>query len=339
MGVDLSPLVEAHERELKDFTGKKIAIDGYNALYQFLSIIRQPDGTPLRDREGRITSHLAGLLYRTANMVEVGIRPVYVFDGKPPEEKQATIEERREIREKALEEWQMALAAGDMETARTKAQQSSRLTKDMVADAKQLLRHLGIPYVDAPSEGEAQASHMAKKGDVWAVGSQDYDCLVFGAPILVRNLTVTGRRKLPRKKVYVEVRPEEIHLDEVLKKHGITWEQLVDIAILVGTDFNPGVKGVGPKTALKLIKEHGNIEKALEKKEMDPGDFNRVREIFMKPNVTDDYSLEWRPPDRQAVTSFLCGQRDFSETRVSGALDRMEQAYEKNKQASLDRWF
>ncbi|MCK4717341.1 MAG: flap structure-specific endonuclease, partial [Thermoplasmata archaeon] len=224
MGVDLSSILEPVPRRLSDFSGRTMAIDAYNTLYQFLATIRQPDGTPLKDGEGRVTSHLSGLLYRTASIVAEGIRPVYVFDGRPPSEKMDTIKHRSSIRQKAWEEWQMAKEAGDMERARMKAQQSSRLSKDMAGEAKQLLFHMGIPYVQAPEEGEAQASYMAEKEDVWAAASQDYDSILFGAPRLIRNMTVTGRRKLPRKQVYVDVNPEEICLGSVLSSLEVTRE-------------------------------------------------------------------------------------------------------------------
>jgi len=339
MGVDLSDIIPHTQRQLSDFSGKTMAIDAYNTLYQFLATIRQPDGTPLMDREGRITSHLSGLLYRTASIIESGIRPVYVFDGKPPAEKKDTIKARSAIRQKAWEEWQMAKEAGDMEKAKSKAQQSSRLTKDMAGEAKQLLMHMGVPYVQAPSEGEAQACHMALKGDVWAAASQDFDSLLFGTPFLVRNLTITGRRKLPRKNVYVDVAPEEIQLEAVLKELGVSREQLVDMAILVGTDFNPGVKGIGPKKSLKLLKEYGTLEKVIEEKEIEVEGYQETREIFLDHKVTDEYELEWAFPSTDNIKSFLCEGRGFSETRVSSALKRMEKGAGKRSQQSLDSWF
>ena len=151
MGVDISDIIKSHEIKLGDLKGKIVAIDAYNALYQFLSIIRQPDGTPLRDSLGRVTSHLSGLLYRTANFMAEGIKPVYVFDGRPPDLKLRTVDERIKIRLKAQEEWQKALEEGDLERARMKAQQASYLTKDMVNEAKKLLEFMGVPYVQAPS--------------------------------------------------------------------------------------------------------------------------------------------------------------------------------------------
>ena len=342
MGVQLGDLIEAREVGFEELAGKRIAIDAFNTLYQFLSIIRQPTGEPLRDSQGRITSHLSGILYRNANLIEYGILPVYVFDGEPPKLKSKVIKERNQLREKAREEWERALREERYEEAWSKAVQSAKLTDDMLADAKRLLSLLGIPYVEAPAEGEAQAAHMAKRGDVFAAGSQDYDSLLFGSPRLVRNLTITGRRKLPRRKAYVEVKPEVIVLDEVLRSLGVSREQLIDIAILIGTDYNPGgVEGIGPKKAYALIKEHGSAERALEAKGIEVEfDVAEIRELFLHHRVREDYELEWRPPDKEGVISFLCGERDFSRDRVEKALEKMEKALKVTRaQRSLDAWF
>jgi len=342
MGVQLGDLIEAREIGFEELAGKRIAIDAFNTLYQFLSIIRQPTGEPLRDSQGRITSHLSGILYRNANLIEYGILPVYVFDGEPPKLKSKVIKERNQLREKAHEEWERALREERYEEAWSKAVQSAKLTDDMLADAKRLLSLLGIPYVEAPAEGEAQAAHMAKRGDVFAAGSQDYDSLLFGSPRLMRNLTITGRRKLPRRKAYVEVKPEIIVLDEVLRSLGVSREQLIDIAILIGTDYNPGgVEGIGPKKAYALIKEYGSAERALEAKGIEVDfDVAEIRELFLHHRVREDYELEWRPPDKEGVISFLCGERDFSRERVEKALEKMEKALKVTRaQRSLDAWF
>jgi len=264
MGVNLGDLVPKTKVDLKNLSGKIVAIDAYNALYQFLSIIRQPDGTPLKDRSGRITSHLSGLFYRTCNLLELGIKPIYIFDGVPPEMKEAEIRRRAKIKEEAQVRYERALREGRIEEARMYAQMTSRLKDYMAEDSKTLLTRMGVPWIQAPSEGEAQAAHLAKKGDADYCASQDFDSLLFGAPFLLRNLTISGRRKLPRKNVYIEITPEIIEMSRVLKELGITREQLVDIGILVGTDFNPeGIKGIGPKTALRLIKKYGTLEEAL----------------------------------------------------------------------------
>jgi flap endonuclease-1 len=343
LGVNLRVLIPKKKVEFKSLSGKSIAIDAYNTLYQFLAIIRQPDGTPLKDRSGRITSHLSGLLYRTANLVEMGIKVAYVFDGVPPALKEAEIKRRAKVKAEALVKYERALQEGKVEEARSYAQMTSRLKDYMADDSKRLLDELGVPWIQAPSEGEAQAAYITRKGTTNYCGSQDYDSLLFGATALVRNVTISGRRKIPRKNVYVEVVPEIMKLNHVLKELDVTREQLIDVAILVGTDFNPdGVRGVGPKTALKLIKKHGTIEDAVT--ELEDAEFpvepKRIREIFLNPKVTDKYKLDWREPDVNGVIDFLCRERDFSEDRVRRALDKMTAGIKEAKsKTTLESWF
>jgi flap endonuclease-1 len=257
LGVNLRGLVPITTVKLEDLSGKVVAIDAYNALYQFLAIIRQPDGTPLKDSSGKVTSHLSGLLYRTSNLVEMGIKPIYVFDGVPPVLKAAEIQRRREVKVQAAVHYEKAVAKGDTVKMRMFAQATTSMKDYMKDDSQKLLELMGLPWVQAPSEGEAQAAHMTRKGETDYCASQDYDSLLFGAPMLLRNVTISGRRKLPSKNIYVDVVPELVELAKVLKECGITHEQLIDVGILIGTDFNPdGIKGLGPKTALKLIKQH-----------------------------------------------------------------------------------
>ncbi len=343
MGVNLRDLVPKKKVDLKNLSGKSIAIDAYNALYQFLAIIRQPDGTPLKDRSGRITSHLSGLFYRTVNLVEMGIKVAYVFDGVPPTLKEVEIKRRAKVKAEALVKYEQALKEGRVEEARSYAQMTSRLKDYMAEDSKRLLMELGVPWIQAPSEGEAQAAYLTRKGDTDYCASQDYDSLLFGATVLVRNVTISGRRKIPRKPVYVEVVPEIIKLDQVLKELEVTREQLIDIGILVGTDFNPdGVKGIGPKTALKLIKKHGSIEETVpELKDVEfPAEPKRIREIFLNPKVSDNYKLDWKEPDIDGVVGFLCHERDFSEERVRKALKKMTEGIKEAKsKVTLETWF
>ena len=343
MGVNLRDLVPKTAVKLEDLGGKIIAIDAYNALYQFLAIIRQPDGTPLKDSSGRVTSHLSGLLYRTSNLVEMGIKPIYVFDGTPPALKETEIQRRAAVKQEAQVRYERAISEGRIKEARVYAQATSRLKDYMADDSKTLLKLMGIPWVQAPSEGEAQAAHITKRGDADYCASQDYDSLLFGAPKLMRNVTVSGRRKLPSKNIYVEVIPEIVDLQQALAECGITHEQLVDVGILIGTDFNPdGIKGLGPKTALKLIKEHGTLEKALlhiQNTEF-PTEPSRIREIFLKPVVSDNYRLEWLEPDIEGVVNFISRGRDFSEERVRNTLERMQKGITKSRgKTTLEKWF
>ncbi|MEM7819061.1 MAG: flap endonuclease-1 [Candidatus Aenigmatarchaeota archaeon] len=338
MGVNLKDLVPKEEVELRSLSGKKVAIDAFNACFQFLSIIRDKmTGELLRDSKGRITSHLSGLFYRTVNLVEVGIKPAYVFDGEPPKFKQRTLEERERMKEIARKKWEEALEKG--EKAITYAQATSVLTEEMVEDSKKLLEYMGIPWIQAPSEGEIQCAHMCKKGDVWASASQDYDSILVGSPRLIRNLSISGKRKLPRKEVYIEIKPEIIELEKVLKFLGITREQLIIIGLLVGTDYNPGVKGIGPKTALKIVKEHKTLDKVLENVEWE-GDVEaeEIYNFFLNPKATDKYKLEWKEPNREKIIEFMVEEHDFSRERVEKAIDKLEQAFASGRQTSLKGW-
>jgi flap endonuclease-1 len=343
LGVQLGDIIRPKKISLEDLSQKVIAFDGHNVLYQFLAIIRGRRGEPLRDREGRVTSHLSGLLYRNSNLVEAGIKVAYVFDGKPHEFKSRTLEERMEARREAQARYEEALREGRVEEARRYAQQAVTATPTIVEEAKRLLTLMGIPWVQAPGEGEAQSAHMAKRGDVWAAASQDYDSLLFGAPRLVRNLSITGRRKLPGKNLYIKIEPEFIELEPLLRDLGITLEQLVDIGILLGTDYNPeGVRGVGPKRALKLIKEKGSLEEAL--RDLHEARFphppEEIKELFLNPPVTNDYRLIWKHPDEEGILEFLCEERDFNEARVMKAIEGLKKGYNKMKEeTTLERWF
>ena len=338
MGVELGDIFEKHETEMSELAGKVVAVDAYNTLYQFLSIIRQRDGTPLKNSRGEVTSHLSGFLYRTTNLIEAGIKPVFVFDGHPPSFKAQTLEARHKTRDEAMQRWQDAVAAGEEEEAFVHAQASSHLKGSMVEDAKALLGYMGVPIVQAPSEGEAQAAHMVLSGDADLAASQDYDSLLFGAPRVVRNLTVTGKRKLPRKNIYIDVKPEIIDLAEGLTASGITREQLIDIALLVGTDYNPGLKRVGPKTALKLVKQYGGIEAVLAEKGVGIENLQEIKDLFLYPEVTSDYEMSWGGAKESEIIDFLCRKHDFSEARVKGALNRLMEASDAGQQ-TLDQWF
>lgn len=343
MGVDLSELVPKQPGLIRDFSGQTVAVDAYNTIYQFLSIIRQPDGTPLMDSRKRVTSHLSGLLYRNLNLLEAGIRPVYVFDGKPHDLKKGTIEERAAIKEKAQAEYEAALAEGDLERARSKAQQTSRITKDMIEDAKRLLGLIGIPVVQAPMDGEGEAAYLVQKGHASAVASQDFDSLLFGSPVLVRNLTITGRRKLPRRQVYINVEPERMELRAVLSGLSLTREQLVEMCILMGTDFNEGIRGIGPKKALKLISEHGTLEKVIAVKNYDIPQWPEVRRIFLEPAVEDPGPPVFGEPQVEKIVELLVEEHDFSRERVESPLRRLVEMREEQRrqgaQLRLDNWF
>jgi len=308
------------------------AVDANNALYQFLSIIRQPDGTPLMDERGRVTSHLSGILFRTSTFLLKGIKPVFVFDGRPAALKQGTVDERRKMRTEAAVRWKEAQERGDEEAAYKHARASSRVDDAIITSAKELLSLLGIPVLDAPGEGEAQAAFMAERGDVRYAISQDYDTLLFGAPYLVRNLTVSGKRKIRGR--LVTVIPERIVLSEVLSGLALTREQLIQIGILVGTDFNDGIEGIGAKTGLKIVR-NGDFHRKLADK--DPGfDPGPVMDLFLHPQVREEYELSWGHPDPEGIRRMLCDGYNFSAERVNKALEGFAV---RHGQKTLQDWF
>lgn len=344
MGVQFGDLVEPRKISLDELKGRSVAFDGHNILYQFLAIIRGQAGEPLKDSQGYITSHLSGLIYRNSNLMEAGVRVVYCFDGKPHEYKRQTLEARNEVRIAAKQKYEKAVEEGDKEGARRWGQQSVTASTNIVGEAKKLLTLMGIPWIQAPGEGEAQAAYMALKGSVWASSSQDFDSILFGAPRLVRNLSISGRRKLPRKNVYIKVEPEIYEYNKLLGELGLTREQLIDVGILIGTDYNPdGIRGIGPKTAIKLIKKHGNLEAVLP--ELPNKDFphpiEEIRALFLKPDVTDDYMLDWGKPDTAGILAYLCGEHNFSREKVLAAIEKMNKGYSSATKgtARLDKWF
>ncbi|UCE44511.1 MAG: flap endonuclease-1 [Candidatus Bathyarchaeota archaeon] len=340
MGVNLTPIIVKRILGLEELRGKSLAVDANNMLYQFLSLIRTRDGTPLKDSRGHVTSHLVGLMFRSTRLIYTyGIDLIFVFDGKPPELKEREIMKRRRLREKAKLEWEKAVEAGDYDTAWSKAVMTSRLTKSMTEDAKRLLELLGIPYIQAPSEAEAQAAHMAKKGDVWASCTRDYDSLLFGTPRLLRYLTISGREFLPSKGVSRPLKPELIDLEKLLSHHELTHRQLIDLAILIGTDFNKGIRGIGPKTALKLIRKHSKIEELPHDVRIRVSDnFESVRRTFLEPDVIFDYNLEYGKLSEEELHHFLCEKREFSKSHVETGIERMKRFYSARKQTGLERW-
>ena len=327
MGVVLTPIITKDVTELGELSGQTLAVDGNGELYQFLALIRLRDGTPLKDSKGRITSHLSGLFYRTTRLMsEHALKLVFVFDGAPPVLKAREIDKRRAVKKKYEDDHAAAVARGDMAEAYSKATMTSRLTRDMIADARELLRLMGVPTVHAPSEGEAQAAYMAATSpEITAAASKDYDSLLFGAPRLVRFLSISGKEFLPSQGTFRPIVPETIVLDQLLRGWGITREQLIDLAMLVGTDFNEGIKGIGPKKALALVQRHGRIEDMPDEVREALGDLDMVdavRHIFLHPDVTDDFNVQQGEPDLDGLIRFLCDEREFGRDRVNAAIER-----------------
>ena len=261
--------------------------------------------------------------------MELGVKPVFVFDGKAPDLKLETIEKRKVIKIKAAEKLKKATEAGDTEAMKKYAQQTSRLTADMVSESRDMLHAMGVPTVQALGDGEAQAAFMAIKGDVWAVASQDYDSLLFGAPRLIRNLTISQRRKVAGTRSTVVVKPEIIDLTETLANLEIDRGKLIDAAIMIGTDFNQGIKGIGPKTSIKIVKE----DKFDEHKEKVPR-YQQVRDIFLNSPQVSDYSLKWPGVNAEKLTEILSTNR-FSEQRIAKVIKSLQKAHKQFSQVGL----
>lgn len=336
MGVQFGSIIKGREISLEDLSGKTIAVDAFNTLFQFLSIIRDREtGQPLMDSKGRITSHLSGLFYRTAKFIEAGMKPVYVFDGEPPKLKYNTVQERKEIRAKAEKDWKEALSVGDKEGAVKAAKMSSRLTGEMIEQSKKLLEYMGVPWIQAPSEAEAQCAHMCKEKQVWASASQDWDSIIFGSPRLVRNLSVSGRRKVPGKEAYYELKPEIIDSKDFFEKVGMSREQMIIVAMLVGTDFNPGIKGIGPKRAMDLVKKEKTLENVLSKIQWEGPSPQEVYNIFKNPPVKD-VKIEPVSMDPEKIKKFLVHEFEFSPERIDKAVENLQKI--KPSKNSLSKW-
>lgn len=336
MGIQLTELVEGREITLEDIFDKKIAVDAFNWIYQFLSIIRQVDGEPLKDSKGRVTSHLSGLFYRTIKLMEAGMKPVYVFDGKPPEFKKETTEKRRDIRLEAMQAWKKALERKDYAAAKKFAQKSTTIDENVINDSKELLAAMGLPVIQAPSEGEALCSIMAKKGDVYSIATQDYDSLLFGCPRIIRNLSITGKKK--RGNTYITINPEMITLKTVLESLKIKQSQLIIVGILIGTDYNSGgVEGYGPKKALELVRRKKTLKSVLKEVLWDfPVAAEDIYEFFSNP-ITSEYTIEFKELDEEKVKKILCDEHDFSEERIGNAVNKLKTS--KLEQRSLSKWF
>ena len=343
MGVDFKDLVPKIPVKLEDLGGKIIAIDAYNAIYQFLSIIRQPDGTPLKDSTGKITSHLSGLLYRTSNLVEMGIKPIYVFDGIPPTLKAVEIERRRQVKVQAIASYEKAAVQGDTNKMRMFAQASTSMKDYMQEDSRKLLELMGLPWIQAPSEGEAQAAHMTKRGDSDYCASQDYDSILFGAPKLLRNMTISGRRKLPSKGIYIDVVPEVIELSKALNRD---WSNLRTVNRCghfsrhrLQSRRN---KRAGTKNRFKThqaIRHFGECSSKIKNASF-PVEPNCIREVFLHPEVTNKYKLEWKEPNLEGIIDFMCRQKEFSEDRVRKSVEKMLEGSRKQKaKMTLEKWF
>lgn len=343
MGLQISEIIPKKEIAIEDLKDKTLAVDAFNVIYQFLSTIRQPDGTPLTDSKGRITSHLSGLFYRNINLLQERIKLIYVFDGKPPALKKVTQELRQESKDEAAEKYEKAVEEENVEDMGKYARQIVHLDKQKIQESKELLKAMGVAIVEAPAEGEAQASYIAHhEEEVYAIASQDYDCLLFDAPRLIQNLTLAKKRKVSSGS-YVDITPQLIELKNVLTELAIDHDQLICIGVLCGTDYNPGgVKGIGPKKALKLVREFKTPEaifNAVEGFEKEGKykmefDWKQIFELMKNPTVDKDYKIEFGKFDFARVKEIML-EHDFSEERIESQFEKIKELNEQKKQRTL----
>ncbi len=340
MGTKLKELIESEEIEVEELSGKILVVDTFNQLYQFLSTIRQADGSLLKDSKGNVTSHLNGLFYRTTKLMQANIRLAFVFDGEHPDLKAKEISKRAEAKKEAKKLYEEAVKKEDIEAMKKYAARTSSLTQEMIDEAKELIDALGLPVIQAPSEGEAQAAFIVKQGDAYGEVSEDFDCLLFGVPKLVRNLSISGKKKRIGKVTFKTVKPELIELNTILKNLEINQDQLIVLGMLVGTDFNPnGIKGVGPKTASKLVKKYKTDFDALFKEVKWENYFDyswkEVFNVIKKMPVEKKYKLEWKPVDKERIIKLLVKKHEFGEERVLNAIERAEESAKKGFQRGL----
>ncbi|MFH1425520.1 MAG: flap endonuclease-1 [archaeon] len=334
MGLQIGEIVPRKDVKFVDLKGKVVAVDAFNAIYQFLSSIRQPDGTPLMDNKGRTTSHLSGLFYRNISLMAEGIKLVYVFDGEYHELKGKTHEIRSGAKDLAKEKYEKAKEEDDIDGMGKYSRGFVRLDEEKIEESKELLNAMGVAVVEAPGEGEMQCAQLVKDGEAFAVGSQDYDALVVGGTRLIQNLTLAKRRKTISG--YVDIAPEVIEYANVLQELGIDPDQFISLAILVGTDFNPGgVRGIGPKKALALVKQKKYpVEIFREVEHNLEFNWQEVFEIFKKPNVKS-FKIQFPKLDEDAIKKILVEEHDFSNDRVERQLEKLHTIKKKGEQRTL----
>ncbi len=314
-------MATAHPLEMSELDGQRVAVDVFLNAYQFITSLVGQDGKPL-SFDGRPVAHLMGFLDRATWMVEQGIEPVFFFDGRPHELKMETLAGRKDRKEEASAKWEAAVEAGDMTLAKKLGPQTAEYTRDMVAETKRLFELLGLVWIEAPMEAEGAGAVRCANGEVAAVASQDWDTLLYGSPVMIRNLTSHGRRKFGR-----VLTAEKVVLQELLDEHEISREQLVDLAIMIGTDFHPGIRGIGPKTGLKLIREHGTMEAVAEVKGFDmPEEIETIRGLFLDHPVHPEPLPQATRAVEKELRDFLQGECGFSDGRMKRALDRLAAA-------------
>jgi flap endonuclease-1 len=344
----LNQLIKEHapeafrEFQLKNLFGRKVAIDASMCLYQYLIAVRQSDGQQLTSEDGETTSHLLGMFYRTIRLVENGIKPMYVFDGKPPVLKGGELEKRMIRKKEALKQQEDIKDTATVEEMVRYEKRSVRVTKEQNNEAKKLLELMGIPYVDAPCEAEAQCAELAVAGKVFAAASEDMDTLCYSPPYLLRHLTFAEARKMPIDQIDYQKAMEGLEMDK---------QTFIDLCILLGCDYCETIKGVGPVTAFKLIKEHGSLDNIVKWIEENPGStkfkvpenwpYAEARELFLHPDVSpgSEINLKWQEPKVDELVEFMVKQKGFSEDRVRSGAEKLKKGLKGGVQGRLDGFF
>jgi flap endonuclease-1 len=321
---DLRSLAALEDVAFEDLDGSVIAVDAHNWLYRYLTTtVKFTSDHKYTTDDGEEVANLIGVVQGLPKFFEHDLTPVFVFDGAVTELKDDEVAKRREQREKYEDELADAREAGDSVRVAKLDSRTQRLTSTIVETTRELLELLDVPVVDAPAEGEGQASYMARQGDVDYVGTEDYDSLLFGAPYTLRQLTSKGD-------------PELMDFEATLESTGLTWEQLVDAAILMGTDFNEGISGIGPKTAVKLLDEHGDLFAVLEERGEHIDHADRIRLLFLDPAVSDDYEIPADiDPDLEAARAFVTEEWEVDAEEVRRGFERIDESV---VQTGLDRW-
>uniref|UniRef100_A0A1B6LSG2 Flap endonuclease 1 n=1 Tax=Graphocephala atropunctata TaxID=36148 RepID=A0A1B6LSG2_9HEMI len=333
---DVSPNA-VKETDLKSYFGRKVAIDASMCLYQFLTAVRS-EGAQLTSSDGETTSHLMGTFYSNIRLLENGIKPIYVFDGKPPTLKSGELEKRAERREEAKKQLEQAESTGDVEAMDKFNRRLVKVNKQHVQECKELLKLMGIPYIEAPGEAEAQCAALVKAGKVYATATEDMDALSFGSSVLLRHITFSAARKIPI---------QEFHLDKVLAGLELNQTEFIDLGILLGCDYCDSIKGIGPKRAMELIQKHRNLETILENLDQkkftvaDDWIYKEARELFVNPEVADSDKLEfkWVEPDEEGLVKYLCGDKQFNEERVRNGVKKLLKSRSNSTQGRLDSFF
>ncbi|MDR9429086.1 MAG: flap endonuclease-1 [Natronomonas sp.] len=322
---DLRQLAVIEPKPFAELTGSVVAIDAHNWLYRYLTTtVRFTSSSIYTTHQGVEVANLIGVVQGLPKFLEADMTPIFVFDGGVTELKTDEVESRRNQRERYESELEAA-RAGEADAAEisTLESRTQRLTDTIQDTTRELLKLLDVPIVEAPAEGEAQAAHMARYGDVDYAGSEDYDTLLLGAPYTLRGLTSSGD-------------PECMDFERTLESLELTWEGLVDAAILMGTDFNEGIAGVGPKTAVKLVREHGDLYGALDARGESIPHADRIRAMFLDPAVTDEYGYDTDiDPDIDAARTYVTEQWEIPADEVERGFERIEDAV---VQTGLDRW-